>query len=324
MLPLASPLPEEDPMTRLLALALALAAPAARAGVPVVLLPATGANVHEGHLSAATDVLRAYLERTGRLSASVGTTPGGLRPEPTALEAAEAARAAGAELGVTLRIARLGNVASVRLAAYRQDGSVAHVDELSASGPDDLDPALRRLALGLAEGRPARTLGEIDTVTEREADPFLKYVATNVFGLRLGSTFLLNRAAPAGTSHSAAGGGIFWLYDARSFLADLSFDLYGGDGDRLVALGLGFYYPFSKANVSPYLGGGVSYSWLSTGGDGAQGLAFRGAGGLLIGRLSTVQVRLEAGWQVSAFTETVLGANPVTPHGPFLSVGLGY
>ncbi|BDG02703.1 hypothetical protein [Anaeromyxobacter oryzae] len=306
-----------------LAFLLAAAAPA-RAVTSVVLLPATGANVHEGHLTAATDVLRAHLERTGKLAVTVAPVPGGLRAEPSPLEAAQAARAGGAELAVTLRIARLGNVASVRLAAYRQDGSAAHVDELGAAGPDDLDAALRRLAAGLAEGRPAHALAEIDTVTEREADPYLKYVATNVFGIRLGSAFLMNRASPAGTSHSAAGGGVFWLYDARSFLADLSFDLYGGDADRLVALGIGFYRPFSKGNVSPYLGGGVAYHWLQTGGDGAAGLAFRAAGGVLVGRLSTVQVRVEAGWQVSAFTEKVHEASPVTPHGPFATVGLGY
>jgi hypothetical protein len=87
------------------------------------------------------------------------------------------------------------------------DGTAAHLDELSASGPDDLEPVLRRLAVGLAERRPARLLAEIDTVTERESDPYLKQVATQVFGLRLGSAFLLNRADAAETTRGAAGGG---------------------------------------------------------------------------------------------------------------------
>lgn len=305
-----------------LALLALAAAPAARAATPIVLLPATGANVHEGHLAAATDVLRAHLERTGKFT--VGLAPAAGKDEPTPAQAGEAARAAGAPLAVTLRIARLGSTASVRLAAYRPDGAAAHLDELGASGPDDLDPVLRRLALGLAEGRPARALGEIDTVTQRESDPYLKYVATNVFGVRLGGVMLSNRADGA-EANTSTGGGIFWLYDARSFLADLSFDVFGGDHDRDVAIGLGFYRPLSHENVAPYVGGGLSYTWLETGGAGAAGLAFRAAGGVLFGRLSTVQVRLEAGWQVAAFREERRsGGGGTMPHGPFLTVGLGY
>ena len=310
----------------------ALAAPAAaRAADRVALLPATGANVHDGHLAAATDVLRSQLERTGRFEVVLAAAPDG-RAEPTSADAAAAARAANAALAVTLRISRLGESAAVRLAAYRPDGSSAHVDELGAGSPDDLEPVLRRLARGLAEGRPARALAEVDSVTERESDPYLKYAATQVFGVRLGAAFLMDRADGGSEPADVAGGGIFWLYDARSFLADVSFDVHAGDGRRLVALGLGFYRPFGKGNVAPYLGGGVGYHWTDTGGGGASGLALRAAGGLLVGRLSSVQVRLEAGYHVSLFEEgpdrDFLGApqpgETVRPHGPMLGVGLGF
>jgi hypothetical protein len=312
---------------------LALAAPAAaRPAEPVALLPATGANVHEGHLAAATDVLRSQLERTGGFEVRLAPSPGGGREEPTAAEAGAAARAAGAPLAVTLRISRLGEAAAVRLAAYRADGALAHVDELTARGPDDLEPVLRRLARGLAEGQPARALAEVDSVTLQESDPFLKYAATQLFGVRLGTAFLLDRADGARGAANVSGGGIFWLYDARSFLADLSFDVHAGDGARLVAVALGFYRPFGKGNLAPYLGGGVGYHWTETGGSGESGLALRAAGGLLVGRLSTVQVRLEAGYHVSLFEEgpssDLFGAPAegatVRPHGPMLSVGLGF
>jgi hypothetical protein len=309
---------------RILLLVALLAPVAARAADVVALLPATGANVHEGHLAAATDVLRTSLERTGSYMVAPVRSPAAAGEEPTAAQAGEAARMAGAALAVTLRVSRLGATASVRLAAYRVDGTAAHVDELSAAGPDDLAPVIQRLARGLAEGRTARALAEIDSVTERESDPYLKYVATHVFGLRLGSAFLLNRAAPAGSAHPAAGGGLFWLYDARSFLADLSFDLNGGDDDRLVALGLGFYYPFSRGNVAPYAGGGVTYAWEETGGDGGQGLMLRAAAGAILGRLSTVQVRVELAYVVGTFREDVAGIPGPVPHGPVLTVGLGY
>jgi hypothetical protein len=313
--------PPNDLMRSLL-LAAVLLAPVAAHPDTIALLPATGANVHPGHVSAATDMLRSQLERAGFTVVPV-PSPELAAAEATPAQAGEAARAAGASLAVTLRVSRLGALASVRLAAYRPDGTAAHLDELSALGPDDLEPVLRRLAEGLAQRRPARLLAEIDSVTEREADPYLKQVATQVFGLRLGSAFLLNRADAAETTRGAAGGGLFWLYDARTFLADVSFDLNGGDDNRLVALGLGFYYPFSRANFTPYAGGGLAYTWVDTGGEGAQGLAFRGAVGALFGRLSTVQIRLEAGYVVGAFRDGTDASGPV-PHGPILSVGLGH
>jgi hypothetical protein len=299
-----------------------LAPAAALAATPVVLLPATGANVSEGELAAATDVFRAQLERTGNflVAPAPGPATGG---EATPADAAQAARAAGVSLAVTLRIARLERSASVRIAAYRPDGAAVHVDEIGAASGDDLEPALRRLALGLAEGRPARMLAEIDTVTEREADPLKKLAATHVFGVRLGSAVLMDRASGSGEASRTTGGGLFWLYDARAFLADVYGDVYVGDGDHLATLGIGFYYPVSHGNLAPYLGGGLAYTWLETGGDGAAGLSVRAGGGLLLGRLSTVQIRLDAGWQVSTFQEKRFEQNPTTPNGPFLTLGLG-
>src|SRR5512133_4281685 len=95
--------------TLLATLTLLAAAPAAvRAADVVALLPATGANVHEGHLAAATDVLRSQLERTGRYMVAPVRSPAAAGEEPTAAQAGEAARTAGAALAVTLRVSRLG------------------------------------------------------------------------------------------------------------------------------------------------------------------------------------------------------------------------
>ncbi len=317
-------------LASILALAAALA-PLAASAETVALLPATGANVHAGHLAAATDVLRAHLERTGRFAVVLAPGPASDQ-EPTPAQAAEAARSAGAALAVTVRLSRLGATALVRLAAFRPDGAVARVDELGAAGPEDLDPVLRRLAEGLATGRPARELAEIDSVTLKESDPYLKYMATNVIGVRLGSAFPVNRLS--GGAGAAGGGGVFWLYDARTYLAELTLDVFQGDRDSLVQLGIGAYWPLTRGNVSPYLGGGLAYTWahedVATGAGGtigasSSGLSFRAGGGLLVGRLSTVQLRLDAAWSVNAFAsrDPVSGRTRVG-QGPVLTVGIGF
>ena len=305
-----------------IAILLALSAPAVRAADPVVLLLATGANVGEGELAAATDLLRGDLEQTGRFTVHLGQRPGGNVPEPTPADAAEEARSAGASLAVTLRISRLGASTMARLAAYRPDGTLWHADQLGAANPDDLDPVLQRLAQGLAHARPAAELAELDTVTEREATPRRKLASTHVFGLRLGATWFANRPGDHETRR-LSGGGVFWLYDARSFLADVTIDFATGSSEHLLATGLGLYLPFTKGNVTPYLGGGLEYELAQTQDDGEAGLAVRGTGGLLVGRLSTVQLRVEAGYRVSGFTIRVNGDRRVI-QGPFLTAGIGF
>jgi hypothetical protein len=320
-------------MRPLALLALLAASPAAAAEV-VALLPATGANVPAGELAAATDVLRAHLERTGRYVVVLAPAPAPDR-EATAAEALAAARATGASLAATLRVSRLGAVGLARLAVYGEAGGYApvHVDELPAKGPDDLDPVLQRMAQGLAAGTSARKLAEVDTVTEREADPGLYKQRTiaRAFGLRLGSTFVLDRADPVAATGTLSGLGLVWHYDARTFLADLSADVqwsqtldpsYHGHRDWLLALGLGAYYPFLRGDVAPYLGAGAAYVWSNLGGDGASGLAFRGAGGVILGRLSSLQVRVELDYVVNTFVERDGTGQVHRGHGPGLSLAL--
>jgi hypothetical protein len=281
----------------------------------VALLPATGSNVPEGQLAAAGDVLRAHLEATGRFevirAAALGSTG---REEPSAEEAADAARASGASFAVLVHVARLGETAVVRVAAYGPRGEVLHTDQLGALGPDDLDPALQRLAEGLARGGRARELATIDTVTAREEAPLKKMTAWTAVGLKIGSILPVRRPDPDDRSGSASGIGFVWHYDARSFLADVSFegmtsnlDFWRPDPDRAGAVAVGVYYPLSKANVAPYLGLGLAYAFTRFSNVTGHGIQPRATAGLLIGRLSNVQVRVDLGAFLDAFPVREVG-----------------
>jgi hypothetical protein len=305
-------------MTRRLAAALLLAgaATSARAAqTTVALLPTTGSNLAVPQLAAAGDVLRAHLESTRafvvvRVAGPVGGT------EPTAGDAAAAARASGAELAVVLRVARLAETGQAYLAAYRPDGVLVHTDQLSILGADDLDPALERLAEGLASGRFARDLASIDTVTAREEPPLRKMHANGSFGLAFVALMPMNRPVADAQQGGAGGLGFTWLYDARTFLADVTvtgaLSALSIDHDQqefrkpenaAFLVSMGAYYPFSKGNASPYLGAGAGYGWTRFGGESGHGLQGRVAGGLLLGRLSDVNVKLEVGWFWNAYTE---------------------
>ncbi len=306
----------------LFAALLLVAAPAARAAERLVLLPATGANVDEGELVAATDLLRAGLEQTGRFAVVLGRTTGGNVTEPSPAEAAAEAAEAGAALAVTLRISRLGSVSSARLGAYKPDGTLAHSDALSAANADDLEPVLQRLARGLGAARPAAELATIDTVTEREARPLRQVPASFDWGFRIGATWFVD--GPGGDTGRLTGAGAFWLFDARSFLAEATADWQSGDGDHLLEGGLAVHVPFSRQNVAPYAGAGFGYAIVNAGDETDAGLTVRGAAGVIFGRLSSVKVRVEGGWRTTLFTLRAADGRREAVHGPYASAGIGF
>jgi hypothetical protein len=310
---------------------LLLAGSAAQAQTPgpsqqrVAVLPMSGVNIHPGYLEAARDIFKDHLMGTGRFYV-IGVPGQPPDHELTPEEVVERGRAAHADLVVTAHLVHLAGTSRVRITALRtSDGSTAHTDSMTtAGGPDDLDPVLKRLALGLASGKPVSQTGEIDTVTQKEADPYLKQMATKVFGLRLAAAVPFGR--PVGKTATATGLGLFWLYDAREFMAEIFGDFFVSSAEKtsIFDFGIGGYYPFSRRNITPYVGTGAAWSVTSLGGAGANGVRLHGAMGMLIGRMWSVQARGEIGYFVNLFGEKNLeGTHTGYSHGPMLTLGLG-
>jgi hypothetical protein len=144
-----------------------------------------------------------------------------------------------------------------------------------------------------------------------------------VFGVRLGALWPYNR--PAGDAVTATGLGLFWLYDAREFMAELWVDFYSGHDVTTFDVGIGGYYPFQKGNVTPYVGGGMAWSSSSQAGQSANGLRAHAAAGMLVGRLWTVQIRGELGFFFNTFSErAAAGGETHYSRGPMLTLGLGF
>jgi hypothetical protein len=311
--------------------ALALPSAAHAAGEQrVAVLPMSGVNIHPGYLDAARDLLKDHIMGTGRFY--VISIPGHAEHEYMPDEALALGRTAQADLIVTTHIIHLAGTARVRLTVLRNDGSLAYTDSVTtAGGPDDLDPVMKRLAVGFATGKPVSQTAEIDSVTQKEADPYLKQTATKVFGLRLAAAVPFGRSS--GDTTTATGFGLFWLYDARDFMAEIWGDFFTSSAESasMFDLGIGGYYPFSKKNVTPYVGAGAAWSHSEFGGTGASGMRLSPAFGVLMGRLWSVQVRGEVGYFFNLYGERGLvrdTATSTTPpthygHGPMLTLGLG-
>jgi hypothetical protein len=293
----------------------------------VAVLATTGDNVAPELLNAAGELLKDHLQRTGAYTVVVPGGPPAVR-EPTAVEAAQAATQLGAEQAIVMRITHFGTSARIRINAYAAGtGQVVYWDSIVISGgPDELDPVIQRLVHAMLIGKPVRDSAEIDTVTEKEAYNLTRRTANKSFGVHLFTLLPFNTAG--GSFSAVPGGGIFWLYDARSWMADIALDL---GGHSFYDVAIGGYYPFLREDFTPYIGGVVRLAHMTLGGDGASGISLQPTAGILLGRLSTVQLRAEVGFFLNTFSEsevqTVAGGPPTPRHfsdGFVIDVGLGF
>ena len=332
------------------------AQPMGRAQTVAVLVP-TGDNIAPDLLRAAQDILRDHLQRTGvysvvaaPLPAPPAPPPGAVAPppgtppapaappfgsyEPSPVEAARLGSMAGADLAIALRLTHFGSSARLRLTAYATStAQVVYWDSILINGgPDELDVAIERLVHGMQSGKPVRDSAELETVTAKETMALNRREANKSFGIRI--TSLLPSNAPDGQFDPVTAGGLCWLYDARSWMADLTGDLGGGsDGRFIIDAAIGAYYPLLRDDFTPYIGGVVRWAYMTLGGQGASGLVLQPTAGVLLGRLSSVQLRGEVGYFFNTFAEqesqlqvTSTGTYAVKHYssGFVFSVGIGF
>jgi hypothetical protein len=311
-----------------------LLAPAAHAaGITIVLMPPTGDNVAPQILSASRELFKDHLLRTGAYNV-VEPAPTNEPPnlEPTPAQAAAMAAQMGAAEAVVVRVTHLGNSARVRVTVYAAGtGQVVYWDSIAVTGgPDELDTVFQRLAHALATGKPIRESAEIDTVTDKEMQNLGKRQANKVFGIHL-LTFLPVSSA-ASSFGALTGGGLFWLYDARSWMADVSLDMgFGTDNRKMFSAAIGGFYPFLREDFTPYLGGVVRWAYMDLGGNGNGGISVQPTFGILLGRLSSVQLRADVGYFFNTFGEYASpnSAGVVTGgrhygNGVVFTVGIGF
>jgi hypothetical protein len=324
------------PRAAVLAMLVSLFAPAAAraGGVTIALLPPTGDNVAPQILSASRELFKDHLLRTGAYNVVEPAAPAEpSTAEPTPAQAAAAAAALGAAEAVVVRVTHLGSSARVRVTVYAAGSAqVVYWDSIAVTGgPDELDTVFQRLAHAMETGKPVRESAEIDTVTDKEMQNLGKRQANKVFGVHL-LTFLPFSSA-ASSFGALPGGGLFWLYDARSWMADLALDIgFGSDNRKLFSAAIGGYYPFLREDFTPYVGGLVRWAYMNLGGDGAGGLSLQPTFGILVGRLSSVQLRADVGYFFNTFGElpapNAQGAAATCcrhfGQGTVLTVGLGF
>jgi hypothetical protein len=300
----------------------------------VALLPPAGDNVDPSILRASRELLKDHLQRSRAYN--VVEIPGEpTREDPNPLQAAKQAASLGAEQAILFRIIHFGSTSRARLTVFAAGtGQVVYWDSIVITGgPEELDTVIQRLVYAMRTGKPVREAAEIDTVTEKETETLKRRQANKSFGLHLFTLLPFN--TPNKSFAAVPGAGLFWLYDARSWMADLALDI-GASNDRAAfAASIGGYYPFLREDFTPYVGGVVRWAFMNLGGKGASGIMLQPTLGVLLGRLSSTQLRGEVGYFIDTFGEpeevkvsdpypTTIAGPKHYSHGFTLSVGLGF
>lgn len=296
----------------MLAAAIALAASLASTttGGTWALAPLEGINVHPGHVAAAQAVLRGHVESLGQ---AVLVLDAGANP-------LSAAREKGASAVLRGTLTRLGQKVKVNLTLQPLDG-VARSAGMDAASPEDLDPVLRRLARHLVKGEPLDD-ARVSEVTEQESDAYNRQRANSYFGLAVTGT----PAESGSRSAFLAGLSLFWLYDARTFFADIQTGFSSGQGSS----GGGFSFnvallrPLWDRDVTPFVGGGLGYGSLDVEGPDGSGLQVFADVGAIFGRTRTVIVRGDVRPFLTTYRLTDATTSGSLAYGAQLSLGVGF
>jgi opacity protein-like surface antigen len=182
-------------------------------------------------------------------------------------------------------------------------------DRLKAKNPDDFDPIIQRVARNIGTRHKATNDDDIYTVTEQETKNPRKKGVTSYWGAKIVGALPLNPSE----AKMDAGLGAFVLYDARDLLFGFDWTITNlgesYDKTRLIDLTLSAYYPFTTSNITPYAGGGLSYSWRDTridtdrfyNSNEANGLSLQIGGGVLFNRASRVMFIAQATYFIDFF-----------------------
>ena len=304
----------------LVGLAALAAAPAHAAppppGARLLVFPFEGVDLPEATRIGAAQAFAMYLTEQDY---QVFPVPADVRPGTSLDVARQVASQSGADVYVLGYVTRLGETSIVQVRGYALAGDTpVYADHLTVGRAEDMEPALRRMARAFATGTKAASNRDIYSVTEKEERELRRERATKYFGVRLGGLSF----AAGGPDELLTGAGIYGLYDARFALFDLSASVFGGGGSGYFAIDLGAYYPLTDSAVTPYLGGGLSLSSLAPeSGDSDGGLGVFGAGGVILARTSSVNVRADVRYLLNTY-ET--GEQPELGHGLLFAAGLNF
>ncbi len=200
----------------------------------------------------------------------------------------------------------IGNLLIVNMKMYNTaSGEMVWSDVLKADELEDLDPVINLLANAIGSTESAVDAGDIYSVTQFESNELNKRQATESWGISIGGGAMLTSGID---EPLISGFGIMKTFDSRNFILDIKGEFYFGEGTHASRIGMNILKPITKENYSLFYGGGLFYGGMYYSKEmkseyydnyymyedevGDAGLEIEGNFGVIINRLSSVQIRL--------------------------------
>jgi hypothetical protein len=274
----------------------------------------TGSGVELVIREASHDFLMIFLQQGGHRTVPLPAATGGFA------ESLASAQAVGAQRLVLLHLSRLGDTTRVALSVYDAgSGALIYSDQLPANGDNDLDPVLERLVRGYRTGESGSDTAQLHTVTNREAAPRRR----RSYHFNIGGH--VTAAVPiAPDSEVIPGLGLLVQFDTGPWFADAFIDWSADNsGIKKSQLGVGVYRPLSTGDLAPYVGGSVRYGGTQVEYRTTDGITLAASAGVILGRLSGVQVRAELGYFVDLYEVEIDGEERMQ-HGLLGGIGVSF
>jgi len=198
-----------------------------------------------------------------------------------------------------LRLSRLGDKVVVTATLYDDSFEAVRSRQMTAARIEDLDTVVPRLVLAVQRNDSTSATAEVDTVSERESEPWKKKPGEFLFGLGI----LL-----AGGFHEGAaiqyGLDLKIAYEMKHFR--INGEIAGAAGipefdDALARAGLGVTYLPLARDWSPYVGASLNYMFAGVAGEYSPGVGFTPHIGIEGFRLHSARFLVELGVTLPVF-----------------------
>jgi len=304
-------------------------------------------NIHGDYQFATSKLFQRYAEKEGRYEVVIPAQTDTVQTLPSKADVQKTAERKGCTKFILADLTRLGETVVVTLSLYgTQSGKLLWSDAMKAAGPNDLDPILERMAKNIGTNNTASKTEDIYTVTQKEETKLRKKRVNKSFGFGILGFTMINKPGP----QFQPGLELFWSYDSRNifFQIDGSFNFYSDTEDYSyeyygekrkisvdetlanLSLGLSAYYPIFDSDITPFLGGGVSFTstiidyecdsyYFEDESDSKTGLWVRLGGGFLFNRTSNVTFRIRAEYAFSTYK-----LEDRIMHGPQVTLEIGF
>jgi hypothetical protein len=205
-------------------------------------------------------------------------------------------------------------------------GQIVWAGSLAAKTAEDLDTVAKRLAKSISERKKVEETIEVELVTQEEEKEPMRRQVYHTIGFTSGIFIPVGGYGESGMMYH--GGALYW-YETPNFAAEIAFytafpanteDDYDNFGE-ITFPEISLLYMFSKEDISPYLGGGMGFGWLTNVPDAGVGLTLNTGGGVVFFRTYDIRLMLDVRYRVN-FASVPGYDGP--HHGLKLSLGFTY